>query len=274
MNQPTVLQVLSYIVRPLAGFALRHGVKLQSFLKVLKQCYVWEAQRYLREQGEKSSKSRISAMTGVHRKEVSTFMESKGLEDDQQSVMRRIIGQWLTDERFSENGRPRALSAKGAHSEFSELVFSVSQDLNPYTVLFELQRLELVIEMNELLVLTSPEFRPIRSLADGMKLVRVDIDDLLKGVEQNLLGDAELDNLHLTTAFDNIDPERQAEIREWFLDKGAKLHEEARTYLAQYDFDIQSHNTQQEPEGGARIRAVLGTFSRVHSFNAEDDKED
>jgi hypothetical protein len=269
LDEPIVLPVLSYIVRPIAGFALRHGVKLQTFIKVLKQCYVWEAQAYLESEGLVSSKSKISAMTGVHRKEVNEFMESKGLDTDESSIMRRLIGQWLTDERFSRNGKPNPLTVKGARSEFSELVLTVSRDLNPYTVLFELQRLGLVSEKEEHLFLTSPEYRPLRSLADGMKLVRTDIDDLLLAVESNLLEASELDNLHLTTSFDNIDPERSKEIKEWFLDKGAQLHQEARAFLSKYDRDIQSaQGGHQTDKSLKRIRAVLGSFSRVHSISS------
>jgi hypothetical protein len=268
-NDPTVLKVLSYIVGPVASFALRHGVKLQDFIKVLKQCYVWEAQRYLLGEGETISKSKISAMTGVHRKEVQDFIESRRLDESNNGPLPRVIGQWLTDNRFSRNGQPQNLNCKGADSEFSQLVASVCQDLNPYTVLFELQRLGLVKEENNILELASREYVPLKTMEEGMRLLRSDINDMLHCVEENILGGQQINNLHLTTTFDNIDEEKALEIRQWFLDKGAQLHKEALAFLSTYDFDIQPLREPSEKRNRA-IRAVLGTFSRVQTLEPKD----
>lgn len=80
-------------------------------------------------------------MTGIHRKDVDRLILGERKVDPATDVFTRVFGQWQNDKRFSKNGRPKALDLGGEAVYFAKLVQSVSKEHNPYTVLFELERL-------------------------------------------------------------------------------------------------------------------------------------
>ena len=256
-------------------------MRLQELLELLKAAYVDVARQELSSQGENSNISRISVMTGVHRRDVTRLVEENPQIKRSTNVISRVLNLWQHDSRFTTKTRePRVLSFEGKENDFVLLVSLVSNDLNPYTVLFELERTGAVEKSERGLRLLSKIAVPEGDVEEGFELLGSDEDDLFKGVSENILSPQEIPNLHLKTEYDNIPLDNIAEIRDWFLREGSLFHERARAYLAKFDRDFQtviSRGTGGNKISGGKVegraRVALGTFSLTETLIGENDKE-
>lgn len=251
------IQLLRFALKPLVRFALRHSIKLQELLPVLKEQYVATAAEILKETGQERSSSRIAIMTGVHRKDVALLEAKPDAVIKSTSVIAKVIGHWQIDTRFLSKGRPKALSVTGKESEFLKLVRSVHSELNPYTILFELERMGAVCRIGEKISLVRQEFGPGKDALESFALYSLDGDRLLQAIEENSFELNEIPNLHLTTEFDNIPNSALPAIRKWFMQEGEKLHQRARTYLSSFDKDL--HPKLRSAPG--RNKVSIGTVS-------------
>jgi Family of unknown function (DUF6502) len=144
-----VLRACKRVLRPLARVMIAHGVTLPAVVALLKQVYVEVALENFHLDGKPSTDSRVSMLTGVHRKDVRAVRERgvPATAPPPMSVSATVIGRWLGDPRFAEaDGRPRRLPRAGGQGEasFGGLVAEASADVRPRTVLDELVRQGLV----------------------------------------------------------------------------------------------------------------------------------
>lgn len=100
--------------------------------------------------GMKPNVSRLSAMTGLYRREVSQIFKKQSAPLYQGvSLIARILARWEGDRKLcGDDGAPRSLTCGHRESEFSKLVASISKDTHEGTILNELRRARLV-EVNE-----------------------------------------------------------------------------------------------------------------------------
>ena len=171
----------------------------------------------------------------------------------------KILGQWAHDPKFSKRKKALPLTHEGMGSEFAKLVQSVSKDLNPYTVRFELERIGAIREEKGKLILAEQAFETNQDPEQALDLLAQDIDDLVQSVEENIFAREIVPNLHISTRYDNICQDAAPKVREWLLAKGAQIHAETREFLASLDKD--TNPALREKSGGVRV--VLGSFTRL-----------
>jgi hypothetical protein len=128
---------------------IARGITLPAFVTMLKQVYVEVAADSFHLEGKPMTDSRISMLTGVHRKDVRMLRERgvPATAPPAPGVGATVIGRWLGDPRYAlPDGRPRPLPRSAAKEEasFNGLVHEVSADVRPRTVLDELVRQGLV----------------------------------------------------------------------------------------------------------------------------------
>lgn len=133
------IRALRKLLRPLVRAMIAQGLGAPAVFRILKQTYVEEA---LRELGPDASDSRISIITGVHRRDVKTFRSGADEEDTPQKtpMLATVIGRWLSDPEFTSAGGaplPLPLSDETGPS-FNALVVSISRDIRPRAVLDEM----------------------------------------------------------------------------------------------------------------------------------------
>ncbi len=232
--------ILRQLLKPAIVFALRRGFKSQELLEALKNCLVQVAGEELTRLGEDPNQSKLAAMTGLPRREVSKRMDLPDTQTEKLNVISKIIGQWQHDKRFlTERGKPASLHHEGAESEFSELVQSVTSDLNPYTVLFEMHRLNLVTKEDNTIQLNRKTFESKPESNESYEFWSRDIALLSETLLNNIQSEeCEAPQLHINTTYDNIVTEKLPEIQEWILKRGAAFHAELRTYLSKFDKDL------------------------------------
>lgn len=143
MRDDAVQRVLMRILRPLVRLALASGLGFPAFAQVLRRLYIDVAEKEFSLSGKQQTDSRISLITGIHRKEVSKLrVGAIPLAELPPPVSRtsRIIARWLADSRYcDENGFPKALmrTVREGEASFESLVEDVTRDLRPRAVLDE-----------------------------------------------------------------------------------------------------------------------------------------
>jgi hypothetical protein len=154
-------RALAAVLRPLARLAIGLGVTYPALQSLLKTALVETALRDGPGDGTRPSQSRISLMTGVHRKDVRAILDRglPGGEAPRASLAETVMARWLADPRRGADGRPPALprgaatgataDAEGPPASFDALVAAVSRDVRPRAVLDEMLRLWLVTVTGE-----------------------------------------------------------------------------------------------------------------------------
>ncbi len=257
-----LLEGLKQLLRPIARFCMNRSIKIQDAIEMLKYAFLEIAREELQRESKLVSNSRLSVMTGLHRRDVVRLLIDGQEISENAPLLLRVIGQWQQDKAYwDKKGFPRPLTIEGKKSEFVNLVQSISKDLNPYTVLFELERVGAVRREDDSIMLNADVYVPEGDIKESLGLLGRDMEDLILAVDENVFKKPSIPHLHIKTRYDNIALSAMPELRKWCLEIGAKVHADVRAKLAKYDKDL---NPKLKGEAGGAIIS-FGTFARVHS---------
>ncbi|WKZ56386.1 MAG: DUF6502 family protein [Bdellovibrionota bacterium] len=258
-SRSELARALRILMRPIARFCARHSFHIQDLIEAAKAAFLDVAEEELSQSTDKVSVCKLATFTGLHRRDVDRIFKREEIRESGQGLISRVIGQWQQSRRFcGKSGKPRVLRIDQAKDEFKALVESVTTEVTPGTILFELERIGAVEHTRDGLKLASRVYLPHGDIKEGFRIAQSDIDDLLHCIEGNLLGDNERSkNLHLRTYYDRIPVAHTEEIRQWITREGSALHQKARNFISRFDLDLnpRRHDT------GAVTRITLGTFS-------------
>ena len=182
------------ILQPLARVAVARGLPLSALTQILKDVLVDAAQVELKRRGEKPTQSRISVLSGVHRKDVRDFLsQTPERESAREPVSRAesVVGRWLGDPAYRDaEGQPVVLPRAGAAPSFEALVAGISTDVRPRTVLDELKRLGFVRhdEDDDTLALDTAAFVPSDDEAHLLRLFEANLADHAQAAAANVTG--------------------------------------------------------------------------------------
>lgn len=149
MPQAALVQALRRVLKPLVRLLLDKGITLQYLTELLKSVYVEVAQQEFRIDGKPPTDSRISLMSGVHRKDVSRLRVELLAEDPAPpavvSLGANLVAVWLgTPAYLDALGKPLPLArlrSEGGDMSFEALVAGVNSDIRSKVVLDEWLRL-------------------------------------------------------------------------------------------------------------------------------------
>ncbi len=182
---------------PVARFLLRNGVSYREFEHVSRLAFVEVASTEYGLRGRPTNISRVAAMTGIGRKEVSRLRRRSAEYAESPRVdlspLSDVLHRWHTDPAFLDaKGQPKPLSYQGRRSSFAALVKVCGGDLPPGAVRFELVRCGAVIE------------KPKRFLQAVRRTV------IQSGQDERLISSMvfNLRSLASTIAFNSVDPPR------------------------------------------------------------------
>ena len=244
------------LLRPVVRFCLRNAIQYQEVADSLKSVFVEQARIELERSCGIPNVSRLSAATGLQRKDIQRILETPSSEAS--SLLSRVVGQWHLDKEFlDKRGKPRRLRYGGTECEFSRVVWKVSSDLNPGTIVLELERLGAIARTDRHLILKSEVLQLSGNLGAALESAAAESEHLFETVESNVALEHELPNLHATTEFTNIRLGSLPLVRKWLLDQGSELHARARRFLSELDNDLHARDEQ----SGATVS--LTTFSHI-----------
>ncbi|MCE5978116.1 DUF6502 family protein [Pseudomonas sp. JR33AA] len=149
---PSMLSALRRVMRPLVRLMLRKGVTYTMFTDLLKEVFVDVAHREFRLNDTAPTDSRISLLTGVHRKDVRRLRNEGDAAvaalPDNITLGAQLVNVWTNTPPFcSAPGQARALArlaSVGGDCSFDALVAKVSTDIRGRVVLDEWLRLGVV----------------------------------------------------------------------------------------------------------------------------------
>ncbi|MEL6523759.1 MAG: DUF6502 family protein [Pseudomonadota bacterium] len=243
------------VLRPLVRALISQNVAATMFYRIVKQTYVEVAEETL---GKDATDSRISVVTGVHRRDVKEFRmrpdDGSSAVGKRLSTLSTVVGRWLSDPDFTnENGVPLILPrSESAKPSFDGLVQSVSRDIRPRTLLDELQR-QGVIELDG---------DKVRLVLDGL-VAGQDLDrklhffshnvgDHMQAAVENLLSDPS-PHLERAVFYNNLTAASAHDLEE----RGRDLAQHALLQINTEASALQKRD-QAEPEADYRIR--FGVF--------------
>ena len=148
VSADSVLTAMRPVLRPIARLMIACGATFPAASDLLRRVFVETAQSGL--PPEARTDSRISVLTGVHRKELRRLREEAVVAQDvppqSLTVASQIIARWLGAAPFADaRRRPRPLPRLGQPGPtFETLVASVTRDVRPRTILDELEAQGLV----------------------------------------------------------------------------------------------------------------------------------
>jgi pyridoxine/pyridoxamine 5'-phosphate oxidase len=148
-NNSVLLATFKKVVKPLVRLFLEKGITYTLLLEELKQVFVEVASEEFKIDGKAQTDSRITLLTGVHRRDVNRFRNSSTKTQQlKTNFSAQLISQWLGNEKFlDENGRPKRLARSNkvnSNDTFDDLVMSVSKDIRSRPVLDEWLRTNII----------------------------------------------------------------------------------------------------------------------------------
>lgn len=191
-----LLSAINRVLAPIVRVMLAHEITLPMAVELLKRVFVDVADRDFRLDKKGSTDSRISLITGVHRKDVKRLRELPHVEADlppKVSLSAQIVATWITGrEWIDENGSPRPLPRLARHgngASFETLVASISQDIRPRSVLDEWLRLGVVsLNADDEVILTSNAFVPKDGIEEKLAYYGHNLGDHAAAAADNVLG--------------------------------------------------------------------------------------
>lgn len=196
---PALLQAVERALRPLVALLLDQGVGLPALVEMLKGIYVQTAEALLAGDAHGASDSRVSVMSGVHRKDVRRLRRGEDRPvRAPASALRgaQLVAQWSARREFRDaRGRPARLprlrSVGGARS-FEALAQSVTRDVGPRALLEELLRLGVVrLDSRDRVCLSQDAFVPARGLEEKAYYFGKNLHDHAAAAARNLKGEGE-----------------------------------------------------------------------------------
>ena len=134
---------LARLLRPLIRLLVARGITFPALTDLLRELYVNVAEYDFVLPGKEQTDSRVSLLTGIHRKEVRRLRGAGApVSAVPATVSRtgRIVARWLADPAFTDaKGQPLPLprNAEPGKPSFESLVAGVTRDVRPRAVLDE-----------------------------------------------------------------------------------------------------------------------------------------
>ncbi|MDG6777537.1 DUF6502 family protein [Thiomicrorhabdus sp. zzn3] len=197
-QQTALFKAIKKILRPLVSLLLRQGITYTAVIDLLKTTYVEVADQEFTIKGKKQTDSRISVLTGVHRKEVKRIREEAPSELDvkerKASLSAQLMATWLGDPDYmDEHGNPKPLprNSEGNERSFDTMVRCVTRDVHPRSILDDwLHKGVIKLDCQGLVILQESGYVPEADFEEKLFFAGKNIGDHLSVVTHNLAGES------------------------------------------------------------------------------------
>jgi len=267
-----LVRALRHLLQPLVRVLLRHQITFPYLSALLKGVYVEVGEHELAGASGPASASRLSLLTGIHRKDIRRLREepSEGYAPPRAvSLGARLVARWTAAPEFLDTkGRPRPLARTAGDPKrgpcFDELVASVSTDIRPRAVLDEWLRLGNVeLDSEDCVRLAADAFVPTKGFDEKAHYFGRNLHDHLAAAGHNLGGEG-APLLERSVYYDGLTEESVAELAAL----SEKLGMEALQAVNSQALKLQRKDT----ERGGELRMNFGIyFFRAKQGNETDD---
>ncbi len=187
---PPLIAAVARLLRPMIRLLIRGGVTCPTLMDVVRGVYVDVARDMLPDERARTD-SRISLMTGVHRKELRRHRtEGPGPAPQPVTVGSQVVARWLGQPGLQDAaGRPRPLprSAPAGTASFEALVAAVTRDVRPRAVLDDwLAQALVTLDAENRVVLQADAFLPKPGEAEQLYYLGRNLHDHLAAAAANV----------------------------------------------------------------------------------------
>jgi hypothetical protein len=196
-RQLLIANALKRVFRPFVKLMLANNLTYTFAIDVIKGLFVEVAERDFTLENKRQTDSRISLMSGVHRKDVRRLRDYQPEVEEVMpanvSLGSQVIAAWNANpEYLDEVGLPKALprfAASSADQTFEGLVRSLSTDIHPRAVLDEWLRLGIATLDDENFVhLTTDMFIPQEGFDEKVFYFGHNMHDHAQAAVSNVIG--------------------------------------------------------------------------------------
>lgn len=193
---PSIISAIEHCLKPLARLCIHFGLDYRLLSEMLKASFVSVAEEEFKVRGKSQTDSRITLLTGVHRKDVRRLLgraPEKTPPSRQQDLIANLIAHWLgSPELLDINGEPKPIPRK-QHPEYSIsftiLAEALTQDIQPRTLLDEcISRGIVRLTDDDMVHLISETLLPIDDINDKAHFFAQNIHDHIAAAGHNLAG--------------------------------------------------------------------------------------
>lgn len=238
----TLSLAVQQLLQPLVRILLRNGVAYGTLAELVRKAYVDVAFRDFAPKGKKQTVSRVSALTGLTRKEVSRLLEVGDadvmLEQVRFNRAVRVISGWRNDSQFHDpSGKPATLPVDGKGNTFASLVRQYSGDIPTMAMLAMLQEAGSVNVSKQMVSLVRNAYVPGKDAAEKIEILGIDVCELISTIDHNLVAAPDDLRFQRKVAYDNIAPAAVAGLRKLSFKKAQALLEQLDRQFAAYELE-------------------------------------
>jgi hypothetical protein len=180
------------VMAPLARLAVARGMQYAQFDELMRAAFVQAAREAHPDVPSHRAVSRVSAATGINRREVTRLLKAESPEaPPRRAPATEIFARWITDPTLRHQGAPlKSLPRQGAAPSFESLAQSVTKDVHPRSLLEELCRLGLarVDDETDSVVLLRETYVPSGDDKRLFGFLGANVGDHLSAAVSNVLG--------------------------------------------------------------------------------------
>ena len=256
----SIVAAIRRVLRPLVRAMVAHGITYPFLADMLKSIFVETAASEFTLEGKRPTDSRLTLLTGVHRKDIRRLLREPEPEPETPAGLTlgtQIVARWLGDRNYSDElGQPLALPrtpSQGGEHSFAALVEAVSKNVRPRSVLDELLRLGVVrVDADDYVHLVTSGFVPGKELdAKAFYFGEAMHDHLAAGTHN--LEDVGRPFLERSVYYDELSPEAVEAIRA----QAEKLSMEVLKEINKRGMTLEREDP---PAPGRRMRMRLGVY--------------
>ena len=227
---PALASAVKRVLRPLVGLLLDHNLTYTWLSGILKSIFVGVAEQEFRLPGKDQTDSRITLLTGVHRKDVRRLRREPATDEPPPASIylgAQLVALWISDDRFLDRaGNPSPLPRwrqDDGEPSFEDLVRSVSKDIRPRAVLDEWLRLEAVeIDDQDRVCLKTEAFVPSKGFEEKAYYFGRNLHDHMAAARHNVQS-GEPPFLERSVYYDDLSPASVKTLAELSAKEGMKV---------------------------------------------------
>lgn len=211
IGSSALLAATRRMLRPLVGLLIRRGITFPVIVDLLRGLYVDVAASDLLSDPKARTDSRISLMTGVHRKEIRRQRSSYTREPREPEIVTittQVVARWLAWAEAGAPPPPLPRGAGGKRHSFEDLVASVTTDIRPRALLEEWAAQGLVqIDETDHVHLNVAAFLPDPGSDEQAFFLGRNLADHIAAGAANVLAPAAAPFLDRSAHYDKVSPD-------------------------------------------------------------------
>lgn len=271
-KQLLIAAAMKRVLRPFIKLMLANDLSYTFAIDLLKTLFVDVADNEFMIDGKRQTDTRISLISGVHRKDVRRLREYSPEVDEvvpeNISLGSQLMALWNSDPKYlNKDGTPKALprlASAGETESFESLVRSVSTDIHPRAVLDEWIRLGFAtVDAENLVHITSDAFIPQEGLEEKAFFFGHNLHDHAEAAVSNMIGQQD-SFLERCVYYDELSAASVQEISKYAKKQGMKSLTEV--------FKVADSHAKNSESAQPKMRMTYGIYFYHEPMHSSDDK--